>query len=82
MVDTYHECINPPALLSGLHRALKRNGRLVLVEYRLEDSCIPNMPDHRMSISQAKMELESNGFRLTQVYDFLPWQHILIFNKI
>ncbi len=82
MVDTYHECINPPALLSGLHRALKRNGRLVLVEYRLEDSCIPNMPDHRMSISQAKIELESNGFLLTQVFGFLPWQHILIFNKI
>jgi ubiquinone/menaquinone biosynthesis C-methylase UbiE len=83
MVDTYHECINPPALLSGLHQALKSNGRLVLVEYRLEDSRIPSMyDDHRMSIFQAKLELESNGFFLAQVFEFLPWQHILIFNKI
>jgi len=83
MVDTYHECINPSAILSGLHRALKPYGRLVLVEYRLEDSWIPSIyDDHRMSIFQAKMELESNGFLLTQVSEFLPWQHILVFTKI
>jgi len=83
MVDTYHECVNPPAILSGLRRALKPYGRLVLVEYRSEDSWIPSIyDDHRMSINQAKMELESNGFLLTQISEFLPWQHILIFSKI
>jgi ubiquinone/menaquinone biosynthesis C-methylase UbiE len=83
MVDTYHECINPPAILSGLYRALKPNGRLVLVEYRAEDSWMsPGYGDHRMSIAQAKLELESNGFLLTQVSEFLPWQHILVFSKI
>jgi ubiquinone/menaquinone biosynthesis C-methylase UbiE len=83
MVDTYHECQYPPAILDGLRRALKSNGRLVLVEYRLEDSWMPNMyNDHRMSINQAKVELESNGFQLSQVLECLPWQHILIFNKI
>ena len=83
MVDTYHEFIDPPAVLSGLHRALKRNGRLVLVEYRLEDSWMPNMyDDHRMSISQSKLELEANGFRLAQAFEFLPWQHILVFTKV
>ncbi len=83
MVDMYHECINPPAILSGIRQALKPYGRLILVEYRLEDSRIPNMQDdHRMSVYQAKMELEANGFYLTQVSETLPWQHILIFNKI
>ncbi|CAF1143421.1 unnamed protein product [Adineta ricciae] len=83
MVDTYHECTNPPAILHGLRQALKPHGRLVLVEYRLEDSWMPNMyDDHRMSVAQAKLELESNGFRLTKLYEFLPWQHIMIFDKI
>jgi ubiquinone/menaquinone biosynthesis C-methylase UbiE len=83
MVDTYHEIIHPPAVLSGLHRALKPNGRIVLVEYRLEDSWMPSAyDDHRMSMAQAKLELESNGFLLTQYFEFLPWQHILIFTKI
>ncbi|CAF1126401.1 unnamed protein product [Rotaria sordida] len=82
MLDTYHECINPPAVLSGLHRALKPYGRLVLVEYRLEDSLTPNMyDDHRMSTGQARFELELNGFFLSQTFESLPWQHILIFNK-
>ncbi|UJR27054.1 hypothetical protein I4U23_008358 [Adineta vaga] len=83
MVDTYHECINPPAVLHGIRQALKPHGQLILVEYRLEDSWMPNMyDDHRMSVSQAKFELESNGFVLRQVLEFLPWQHIMIFNKI
>ncbi|CAF0907501.1 unnamed protein product [Rotaria sp. Silwood1] len=82
MVDTYHECTNPPAILSGLYRALKPNGRLVLVEYRLEDSWMSNIyDDHRMSLFQAKLELESNGFFLLQAIESLPWQHILIFSK-
>lgn len=83
MVDTYHECIHPPAMLSGLRRALKANGRLVLVEYRSEDSLMPSMyDDHRMSIFQARLELESNGFVLSQTMEFLPWQHILVFSKV
>ena len=83
MVDMYHECINPPAILSGIRQALKPHGRLVLVEYRLEDNWMSNLyNDHRMSVYQAKAELEANGFYLTQVSESLPWQHILIFNKI
>jgi ubiquinone/menaquinone biosynthesis C-methylase UbiE len=84
MVDTYHEIINPPAVLSGLYHALKPGGRIVLVEYRLEDSWMgSNMyNDHRMSAFQAKKELESNGFLLTQLFEFLPWQHVLVFTKI
>lgn len=82
MVDVYHECINPPAILQSIRQALKPHGRLVLVEYRLEDNWMSNLyNDHRMSIHQAKMELEANGFYLTQVAEFLPWQHVLIFNK-
>lgn len=82
MVDVYHECTNPPTILQGLRRALKPNGRLVLVEYRLEDNWMSTLHnDHRMSVHQAKMELEANGFYLSQVAEYLPWQHVLIFNK-
>ena len=82
MVGTYHECKYPSSILSGLRRALKKHGRLVLVEYRLEDSWMYNMyNDHRMSIFQAKLELESNGFLLRQIFEQLPWQHVLVFSK-
>ena len=83
VVDTYHECIHPPSILSGLRQALKPNGRLVLVEYRLENSWgWDAADDHRMSFYQAKLEFESNGFFLSDYIPSLPWQHALIFRKI
>ena len=68
-------------MLRGIHQALKPGGRLVLLEYKKEDSSIPIRPEHKMSVSEAKMEVEPEGFRLGRVDDGLPWQHILVFNK-
>lgn len=81
MVDVYHEMSNPEASLKGLRRALKPNGRLVLVEFRAEDPDVPIKPEHKMSVEQVRREIEPKGFRLKEAPDFLPWQHILIFEK-
>ena len=81
MVDVYHECSEPEATLKGLRKALKADGRLVLVEFREEDPEVPIKPEHKMSIKQAKLELQANGFVFKESLEFLPWQHILIFNK-
>jgi len=32
-----------------------------------------------MSVREARMELEAEGFTFERVIDVLPWQHILIF---
>ncbi len=81
MVDVYHECSDPEATLRGLRRALKPNGRLVLVEFRAEDPEVPIKPEHKMSVAQARRELEANAFVFKESLEFLPWQHILIFEK-
>jgi ubiquinone/menaquinone biosynthesis C-methylase UbiE len=81
LVDVYHEFSQPQAMLRGIHEALKPGGRLVLLEYKKEDPSIPIRPEHKMSVSEAKMEVEPEGFRLGRVDDGLPWQHVLIFNK-
>jgi ubiquinone/menaquinone biosynthesis C-methylase UbiE len=81
MVDVYHELANPQRMLRGLHRALKPGGRLVLLEYRKEDPRIPIRIEHKMTVREAKMELEAEGFRLSRVDDVLPRQHILIFTR-
>jgi len=61
--------------------SLKPGGRLVLLEYRKEDPAVPIRPEHKMSVAEAKMELEAEGFKLTRVDDALPRQHVLIFTK-
>ena len=79
MVDVYHELSQPQVMLHHLREALKPGGRLVLLEYRKEDPAIPIKPEHKMSVAEAKLEVEAEGFTLSTVDEALPRQHILIF---
>ena len=81
MVDVYHELANPQRMLRGLRRALKPDGRLVLLEYRKEDPRVPIRIEHKMTVEEAKLELEAEGFKLARVDPALPRQHILIFTQ-
>jgi len=81
LVDVYHEFSEPVMMLAGLRAALKPGGRLVLLEYRKEDPSIPIRFEHKMSVAEAKAEVEASGFTLTKVDQRLPRQHILIFTK-
>ena len=79
MVDVYHELQKPQLMLQHIKRALAPNGRLVLLEYRKEDPTVPIRAEHKMSIADAKAELDAEGFELARVIDVLPRQHILVF---
>jgi predicted methyltransferase len=68
-------------MLRRIRESLKPGGRLVLLEYRGEDPRVPILPLHKMTVAQAKTEVEAEGFALTDVKEDLPWQHVLIFTK-
>ena len=78
MVDVYHELAAPQAFLRRLRPALKRDGRLVLLEFRKEDRRVPILEVHKMSVDEVRQELQAEGFRLSTVLNDLPWQHILV----
>ena len=79
MVDVYHELADPQTMLANIRKALKPDGRLVLLEYKGEDPSVPILPLHKMTVAQAKLELEHEGFTLEHVDSSLPRQHVLIF---
>jgi ubiquinone/menaquinone biosynthesis C-methylase UbiE len=79
MVDVYHEFSEPQVMLRRIRESLKPGGRMVLLEYRGEDPKVPILPAHKMTVAQAKTEVEAEGFTLTTVKEDLPWQHVLIF---
>jgi len=79
LVDVYHEFSAPQVMLRRIRESLKPGGRLVLLEYRGEDPKVPILPAHKMTVAQAKTEVEAEGFALTTVKEDLPWQHVLIF---
>ena len=79
MVDVYHELAQPQAFLRSLKRAIRPAGRLVLIEFRKESPWVPIREEHKMSVRDARLELEAEGYRFERVIDVLPWQHILVF---
>ena len=81
LVDVYHEFSAPQAMLRRIRESLRKDGRLVLLEYRGEDPKVPIRPEHKMTVAQVKTELEPEGFRLDRVSEELPRQHILVFRK-
>ena len=81
MVDVYHEMSSPDASLKGIRRALRPGGKLVLVEFRAEDPDVPIKPEHKMTVAQARKEVEPKGFTFKEAKEFLPWQHVIVFEK-
>lgn len=81
MVDAYHEFSHPAEMLASLMVALRPGGRIVLLEFRAEDPQVPIKPLHKMSEHQIRKELEAAGFVWKTTHDFLPWQHMVVFEK-
>jgi ubiquinone/menaquinone biosynthesis C-methylase UbiE len=81
MVDVYHEFNYPVEMLASMHKALRENGSIYLIEYRGEDVSIPIKKLHKMTEEQAVKEFEANGFILKENISNLPWQHCMVFVK-
>jgi FkbM family methyltransferase len=81
MVDVYHELSYPQEMMRNIVRALKPEGRFVLLEYRMEDPTVPIKRLHKMSEKQAVREMKAVGLRLRENIDNLPWQHCMVFVK-
>lgn len=81
LVDVYHEFSHPVEMLTAMHKALKPDGQLVLVEFRAEDDTVPIKPEHKMTKAQITKEMDANGYALKREFDGLPWQHLMFFGK-
>ena len=81
LVDVYHEFSHPVQMLASMRAALKKDGLLVLVEFRAEDASVPIKVEHKMSKAQINKEMTANGFTLKREFDGLPWQHLMFFGK-
>lgn len=81
MVDAYHEFEYPREIMSGIVKALKPGGKVVLVEYRKENPLILIKGLHKMSERQVKKEMQAVGLVWRDTKEFLPQQHFLVFEK-
>lgn len=81
MVDVYHEFAFPYEMMQSIIKALKPGGRVVQIEYRGEDPEVPIKRTHKMTVQQARKEMEFVGLRWQETKAFLPQQHFLVFEK-
>ncbi|NJL64589.1 MAG: class I SAM-dependent methyltransferase [Methylacidiphilales bacterium] len=81
MVDAYHEFAYPREMLKGIVKALKKGGRVALVEYRGENPFIMIKSLHKMTQKQVKKEMQAVGLVWRETNNVLPQQHIIIFEK-
>lgn len=79
LVDVYHELAQPETIMEHVRRGLKPGGRVVVIEYRKEDPSIPLPPVRKMTVAEVRSELEPLGFRFIESMNFVPTQHIIVF---
>ena len=82
MVDVYHEFSHPYEMMQNICCALKVSGRVAFVEYRLEDDSVPIKRLHKMSELQVIKEATPHPLSWVATHDDLPWQHVIIFEKV
>lgn len=81
LVDVYHEFSFPYEMTEAMLRCLKPGGRIVFVEFRLEDPKVPIKLVHKMTEKQVLKEMAAHPLRHVETINVLPWQHIIVFEK-
>jgi ubiquinone/menaquinone biosynthesis C-methylase UbiE len=82
MVDVYHEFSHPYEMTEAMVKALKVGGKLVFVEFRLEDPNVYIKLVHKMTQKQVIREMKLHPMKHVKTSDILPQQHIIIFEKV
>jgi SAM-dependent methyltransferase len=78
LVDTYHHIDNRVAYFAKLKKSLRTNGRLAIVDFKVDAPEGPPV-QHRISSEKVTAELSAAGYALVAMHEFLPRQYFLVF---
>lgn len=80
--SVYKEIDQRVAYMKTARQALKKEGRVAIIEYRT-DAKAPGPPrKYRLSERQVITEMEAAGFYLVERFDFLPREDFLVFQRL
>jgi predicted methyltransferase len=79
IVDTFHHIDDRLAYMRRLRRALKRGGRIVIVDWFKRPLPEGPPPEHKIDRGQVVEEMEAAGYRLVEEPQVLEYQYFLIF---
>ena len=85
VLDAYHHFNYPEKMLAALHKALKPDGKLVIVEYYKRESAMPGgraMTHIRLDMPDLIKEVEANHFHLIMEKEHIKnVQYMLVLEK-
>jgi ubiquinone/menaquinone biosynthesis C-methylase UbiE len=81
VVDAYHEVEDRVTMLKNLARALKPQGRIGVVDFKLDGTGPGPSPEERVSPDVVVKDAAKAGLRLVSQEPFLQYQYLLIFGK-
>lgn len=81
--DTYHHFEYPESMLASIHRALRPDGRVIIIDYRKKPGFSSDwvMQHVRADKEQVIQELEKEGFKFIGEETFLMQNYFLEFRK-
>ncbi len=84
-LDVYHHFDYPEKMLAAIHKALRADGKLVVVEYYKRESAMPNgraLTHIRLDMPDVIKEIEANHFHLIEEKEHIKnVQYMLILEK-
>jgi len=84
-LDVYHHFDYPEKMLAALHKSLKPDGRLVIVEYYKRQEAMPGgraLTHIRLDMPDMIKEIEANRFHLISEKEHIPnSQYMLVFTR-
>lgn len=84
-LDVYHHLDYPEKMLAAIHKALRADGKLVVVEYYKRESAMPNgraLTHIRLDMPDVIKEIEANHFHLIEEKEHIKnVQYMLILEK-
>jgi ubiquinone/menaquinone biosynthesis C-methylase UbiE len=84
IADTYHHFEYPEDTMASIHRALRPDGRVVVIDFRrIPGLSSPWVLGHvRAGREVFTREIEASGFALEEQLDFMPGQYFLRFRRV
>ncbi len=79
--DTTHHIEQRVSFYRKLSPALKRHGRVAIIDYPPDSPHAPHKPEQLVPRSQVVSEAELAGFKFVRDFQFLPYHYFLIFEK-
>lgn len=82
MLDTYHHLDDRVAYARRLARALRRGGRVAIIDWQKRDLPVGPPLDHKLAREDVLAEMQAAGYRLAGEPTLLPYQYFLVFRPV